>query len=172
MFIVCICTRSCRKLVKYIPATQMKLPRSKKPCVLNRQADKHALLIKSCLAAFQEKPISRWVFGFFLFETNVFCLAFKLILLELHLSRLTALTVALCLQRLRRHSHIHIIWHYGKKNIYSSGDCHFHNKCLWWHFAVCITWSVRGCLTDTAQIPSKSTHPLLLYVFLSSNTLF
>lgn len=120
MFIVCICTSSCRKPVMYIPTTQMKLPSSKKPCVLNRQADKHALLIRSCLAAFQEKPISRWVgvLGFFfLFQTNVFCLAFKLILLELHLSCLTALTLVSCLQRVRRHSHIHIIWHYGKKNI-------------------------------------------------------
>lgn len=110
---------------------------------------------------------------FFLFQTNVFCLAFKLILLELHLSCLTPLTFASCLQRIRRHSHIHIIWHYGKKkSMQSSGDCYFHNKCLWWHFAVCITWSVRGCLTDTTQIPSRSTHPLLLYVFLSCNTLF
>lgn len=32
--------------------------------------------------------------------------------------------------------------------------------------------SVKGYLADRAQIPSESTRPLLLYVFLSSNTLF
>lgn len=69
----------------------MKLPSNKTPCVLNRQADTHALLIKSCLAAFQEKPISR---HFFFKKTNVFCLAFKLIFLELLLSCLAALTLA------------------------------------------------------------------------------
>lgn len=106
-------------------------------------------------------------------KTNVFCLAFKLIFLELLLSCLSALTLA-------SHAHkelggINLFISYDtqkKKYILGSGDCHFHSKCLWWHLEVCITWNIRGCLTDKVQIPFKSTHLLLLYVLLSSNTFF
>lgn len=73
------------------------------------------------------------------FKTNVFCLAFKLILLDLHLSCLTALTLAFDAHQELGGIHTFMSCDTHKK-IYmqSSGDHHFHNKCLWWYLAVYI----------------------------------
>lgn len=108
MSVVCIYASSCRKLVLYILTTQMKLPSNKTPCVSSRQADRHALPIKSCLAAFQEKLISRLFFFFFFNKCVLSCIQINLSRTSSLLPRCSHACLS-CSQRVRRNSYIHII---------------------------------------------------------------
>lgn len=171
MCIVCICTSSSRKLVRYILATQMKLPSNRKLYVCFKQTSRQTCITHKVMFSSIPKEISsisRFFFSF-LNKCVLSCIQINLVSSSSLLAHCSHASLS-CSQRVRRNSCICMSYASQKKEyMQSSGDCHFHNQSLWWHLVADLCEVLRGCLT--AQIPSKSAHSLLLHIFLSSNTL-